>query len=452
VTFAASIAQSVLRKSADPCSQWGPLLLVFVVATWAVGYFAGFTFSLAVLTAASLLASIVGIFRPGLGLLGISMLCTLDSVTRFYLLSGGLLRWNTINYLLLLLMIVFLPITLRITDIHTRLLAALFLLMMVQLAVTSSLEAGVFAILNVSAAFGLLVCVLRAAGDPTAVVWVAWVNGVLAAAGGVVYYLQYDELPLMNHNAWSQFPLGAIFAVCLAFPYASGRARGQLAILAMISGTWVFLSGSRGGALIGLICMIYLLRNLRGFASKIKVAIVAAAIAGSVLGAFSDFGDRAESRIGKLFDADRSLENRTSGRSDLVRAGWYFFLQHPLGIGTGGFASEFANLHNDDFEGRSVGAHSAWVRTLAENGILGLVLVTMYVLSFAAANGKHRPRELRSLGILVSMILASAFLSREFHSKGLWFVAAVYAAMSSPEYAPFRGERPQKAVLPAGRA
>jgi len=134
-------------------------------------------------------------------------------------------------------------------------------------------------------------------------------------------------------------------------------------------------------------------------------------------------------RVDKLLDSKYSLAQRTSGRSDLVLGAWEIFREHPLGVGTGGFAVAWSEL------GRHAGvsgfgrweekqAHSGWAKTLAENGVLGLVLLMAYVGSFVAIGLRLGTRYALGLGALVTVVLGAAFISTEFQGKGLWLLAA----------------------------
>ena len=414
--------------------RWGPWLAALVGVVSAAGFVAGFSASVTILTLLGFAAAFAGIWMPGLGLFGVAILSTIDPLTRVYLMSGGLLRWNSFNYLLLLVMFIVLPRVLKLHDIHTMLLACFTLLMAVHLTFTPALDVGLYNILNVLAAFGLLIFHLRAGGDRFMLYWMAVVSGLLAGVGGAVYFMQMASLPVINKNAWSAYPLTAIFMVCVAYPYTRrGTSLLTLGGLAMINTVWVFFSGSRGAMLIALVCLGYLLFYTRGVQQKLGVGILALA---SFVVAIANFGDQqafALHRIDKLFDDSRSLDSRTSGRSDLVIAGWYLFRDNPLGVGTGGFGPAYAELIDNDirFLGHEKGAHSAWIKTLAENGIIGLALLLAYVFSFAVHGFRHRREGFLPLGLLVTFVIASAFFSREFQSKGLWFMAASYISLSS---------------------
>jgi hypothetical protein len=426
----------------SPVAFWGAIIVSIIAIIWGLGILAGFQMSLGVLTALGFAAAVAGVRWPWLGTLGIGALCALDSLTRFYLMSGGFLRWNTLNYLLILMLLLYLPIAVRIRDIHSRVLAALLLLMVLQLSFSSDVEDGVHTLLSVVSSFGILLYFLRSVKDPAVTEWLGWTNGMLGAAGGAIFYMQMDQITSINHNAFSAFPLAALFSICLAYPMVAAGSQFSLGLLGIINALWIFLSGSRGGMLMTVFCLIFLVNRTRRASNQLALFLVAPLVAALTLTLFSGLGDYAGARVQKLFDDERSLGNRTSGRSELMAAGLYLFQNHPLGVGTGGFGNEFEGVHLVDlsFSGRDVNAHSAWIKILAENGLPGIVLLTAYVLSFAAVRGRGSADPARSLGILVAVVLAAAFVTREFQSKSIWLLTASYIATMSPVYSRFRRE------------
>jgi O-antigen ligase len=205
---------------------------------------------------------------------------------------------------------------------------------------------------------------------------------------------------------------------------------------------------------IALVCLTFLLIYTKRIEHRLSLFVFCPAIAALVITIFSTVSDFAVHRVTMLFDSERALESRTSGRSDLYIAAWRLFRQHPLGVGTGGFGREFANLGDRDliFVGKDIQAHSAWTKTLVENGLPGFILLVCYVFSFAVTGIRSHVRGAAAAGILVTFILATAFFSREFHSKGLWLVAAGYITLTrsraplAPE--PYRDTVPAAVVLP----
>src|SRR5205085_6576527 len=123
-----------------------------------------------------------------------------------------------------------------------------------------------------------------------------------------------------------------------------------------------------------------------------------------------------------------------SGRSDLGLGGYYIFLEHPLGVGTGGFAASWATLGARDRlsgfkQGEEFPAHSGWIKVLAENGLPGIVLLVLYTYSFLRGGLRAHDRRVRGLSLMVGVALGVAFLSTEFQGKGFWFVAAGATAL-----------------------
>ncbi|HYO83439.1 MAG TPA: O-antigen ligase family protein [Bryobacteraceae bacterium] len=427
-------APQTARPQPAPSDRWGSLFVAVAVAFASAGLVAGFGVSVTLLSILGFGTALAGLRYPALGLLGIGVLTTIDPLTRVYLMSGGLFRWNTFNYLLILLMVLFYPKVLRIRDASTLILIAFILLMVVHLTFTPAVEVGMYNVLNVLAAAGLLICHLRVEKDANILYWLAIVNGGVAAVGGMVYFLQISTLPEMNKNAWSAFPLTALFSICLAFPFARAGWRGQAALtaLALINSLWVFFSGSRGAMLICIVCLGYMFLTMRSFMQRFWTVAAASAGAAGMLAVFAAQGEFAVHRIEKLFDDGRELDSRTSGRSDLALAGLHLFRQNPFGVGTGGFGRSYAGLLDNELAltGQEKLAHSAWIKTMVENGVFGLLALAAYVGSFAWVGFRRRKQGFFALGLLVTFVIASAFFSREFQSKGLWYMAAGFIAMS----------------------
>jgi O-antigen ligase len=366
------------------------------------------------------------------------MLCTLDVLSRVF--TGGLWRWNTFNYWLIVVMLISGGQLLRLRGTELRLFQFFLLFLAAGLTVSDNLALGAQHILDGIALFGLLLYFRRVRWEAGLAYALAISTGVLAAVGGLVFFLARDRLAYVNPNAWSFFPLTAIFASCLAVATGIGSRRRLSLLLSLtsINGVWVFFSESRGGLMIAVACFAFLLIRLRrwGLASVVGV-VLAGVLAFTTASLLIEQKSRTLSRVGKLFDTSKTLTERTSGRSDLALGAWYVFLDHPFGIGTGGFAPAWAGLINraglSGFgQGSEVSAHSGWAKTLAENGFLGIALLAAFVLSFAFV-GWHRGRSTRLLiGGLVTAVLSLGFSVTEFQGKGLWFLAAGVMSLPRP--------------------
>jgi O-antigen ligase len=415
----------------SPAEQWGRRLVAFILIVWASSFVIGFESSLIILTVTGLCAAIAGVWRPALGLLGMVILCTLDSVARAYLLTGGLWRYNTFNYWFLVVMVISLPFLLGLRDRPTRLLQWFLLLLTVGLIFSPDLSNGMQHILNLATIFGLLAYFARGAKQPDDWYWMAVVAGILGAVGSLCFYLQQEGLPRINPNSWSFLPLTAIFALNLGFPATRSRGRGQilLALLAAVNGAWVFLSTSRGSFLIACVCLTALVIQLRRMRRGVVPIILALLVVLTILSQFRAKEAVAVGRFARLFDTERSLASRTSGRSAIALTGWRMFLDNPLGVGTGGFGKARFVLGtsldpSDVKEGVYLQAHSGWIKVLVENGVPGIILFTAFVTSFAFMGWKMRNRELFLLGVLVTLTLSVAFIADEFQGKGLWLLTA----------------------------
>jgi hypothetical protein len=279
--------------------------------------------------------------------------------------------------------------------------------------------------------FGLIVYFTRATHDDHAWYWLGIVNGTLAGTGGLVYWLQHDQLPYIDPNAWGRFPIMALFSMCLAVGSGSMQRRGT-GVFILLAGTnfiWILLTGSRGATLVGACCAIYVIWQIPGVMRRIAWVSSAVLFCATLAVPFADRVDFSLKRANLLFDSRESIRGRTSGRSDLARDGWHIFADHPLlGVGTGGFSN--ARMERNDrsgtsrFTNRKLVAHSAWIKTLAENGLIGIVLLCGYVSSFVLLGWRRRHQGLFTFGLVVSTVLGLAFLSSELSNIGLWFLGA----------------------------
>lgn len=403
-------------------------LVALVLGIWAASFVAGFETSLIVLTGVGYVLAVLGVRWPAAGVLGVSMLCTLDALTRSYLLTGGLLRWHTFNYFLLGAFVLFSPSLGRLRGAPLTFISALTALLALEITMSGQFALGAHHLLNIVCLYGLLVFFARARMDPTLWRWIAIVNGTLAAAGGLVYYIQ--DPPGMNPNAWAWFPLTAILSIGLA---ASVEERPHLGLLlpllAFVNLVWVLLSASRSDLLIGLVATSLLVTFNQGLWRRALYALLGVILVVALASQFVSLTEHAIHRVGKLTRTDVSLRGRTSGRSDLALGAWYIFKDNPLGVGTGGFEEAWVSLGNREGlsgfkRGLAIGAHSAWAKTLAENGLPGFVLLVAFVGSFAVVGWRQRRPGLRRLGLLTTGVLAVACLSSEFQGKGLWLLAA----------------------------
>jgi hypothetical protein len=426
-----SVSVRLRTAQSQLASRAGKVLIILTIAASASAPVFGFATALAELEIIGLLAAVAGLRWRPLGLLGIGMLCTLETIVRPTLFTGGALRFNSLNYWLLLVIALNFHTLLRWKDIQTRLLLVLIALLVLGLITSPGRAYGIQHVLNLVSLLGVLIYVRRAGNDRETWFWLGSLTGCVGACVGALFYLQREELDFVNMNSWAYVPLTGIFGICLAMAVGSPRRSRSavLALLAVANALWVLLSGSRGGMLVALVCGVFLLLKTRGVGPRVA-ALVAAGLAVFVMGAwFADERLYSVGKIERLLDSSESSSKRTDGHWDLAAGGWYVFVDHPLGVGTGGFAPTWAQLRPSEnvytFRyGREMQAHSAWVKTLAENGVPGFLCLTAFVLSFAWVGWRSGRVAPFWLGAFVTVALATAFLAVEFSSKGLWLLVA----------------------------
>ena len=421
----ASRDRTIKRKMAgSEVEVWAKRLIVFQIVVWPLTFFVGFNTILLVFNLVSLLMGMAGLRWKSVGILGIALMCTLDALTRNFLATGGIWRWNTLNYWLLVVILVNFPTVLRFHDIHSRLLQVFLVFMGLMLSISLFVSSGIQDILNIGVVFGILISFMWVVREKKAWFWVGIVCGTAGFLGGAMYYLQIENLQYINPNSWSHFPLTALFAICLAMGEAVKLKQGRtvLILLAAANVVWIFLSGSRGSLLTSFVCVLYLVVVIR----SITWTTFFIGIGLATLFWFSNFlldqQVYAINRFEKMFDQSYTLAERTSGRTELLNTGWQIFLEQPLGIGTGSFRYGAALLNIPG--GRAQPAHSAWIKTLAENGVLGMFIFTAWVCSFAIAGLRSKDSEKKALGVFTTLILIVSFVSKEFQGKDIWFLVA----------------------------
>lgn len=412
--------------------------LLFPAAGTLLGLVAGIQAAIDLMTFGGLAALLWGFKKPDIGILALAFLCTIDVLSRVIVFGRGLLPWHTFNYVLILMSFAFFRDLLRTRSIPAGIMAAFVAVLAgwLLLSTGEAYDAGQSTILSVACYFGVMAGFARMRAVDRMWFYQALMTGIAAAFVGVLYYLRMDTIPVINYNAWAYVPLMGILGSVLGFHQAGRWKNGQLILLALSSVNllWVFLSTSRGTLLVAVICMLYLFLGMRKAVhrvSAIGILVVAAVLAGML------FGDEQEStinRITALFDPERDVANRTSGRSDLAAGAWIMFKENPLGLGTGSFSQAWKRLGYDEAGsqyGTRRAAHSAWLSTLAENGVTGMLLQSAFALSFALVGFTRREKHLRALGVLVAVILTVAWLTTEFQGKGLWYLAAGTAVLFS---------------------
>lgn len=414
----------------SPACFWGVVWLVVTMGAWAVTPALDFHRVLQFLTFLGFAGGIVGLRYPAIGIISLAFLCTLDPLSRNLLMGGGLLRFNTFNYYLLLVMLVGCPLLFRLSDIHTRLLQVLILLLLLGLLWTPNQKHGQTHVLNVITIHGMLFYVHRAARMEEIWTWTAIVCGLNAAVGTPLFY--WLNPVYLDKNSLVFVSVAASFMLCFAYLVEERRNKLLsigLLLLCLLNVGWAAASASRGGTLTSIACFFCMLAGTPKLRNKLGILMVAALIFAAVATIFPEKQAFAIRRFQRLGDSKVSLKSRTSGRSDLARGGLKIFAAHPWGVGTGGFGEHYAIVSVEALDittavGRARPAHTAWIKILAENGLPGFVLLLAFVFSFAIVGLFSRDFKFMMLGLLCTGAITVAFMSGEFQSKAVWLLAA----------------------------
>src|SRR5690349_7409682 len=98
---------NIARVTETSGEKWGKSLLIIILILGLIVLFLGFKVFLTLSVGLGFLAIIVGLQNPSLGVFGLGLLCALDAPMRVFL-SSGILSWNTFNFYLLFVMLLFL--------------------------------------------------------------------------------------------------------------------------------------------------------------------------------------------------------------------------------------------------------------------------------------------------------------------------------------------------------
>jgi O-antigen ligase len=202
-------------------------------------------------------------------------------------------------------------------------------------------------------------------------------------------------------------------------PRLLGLSRRVTAPLLAVLALGILFAYSRAAWLnlaVALMVMLVVL-SLRADAGRVAAgALVLVAVVAAVAGAAVTLTGSAE------FLQERArLQTYDSQRFSAQSGGLELAAEHPLGVGPGQF--ELAS---------PVSAHSLYVRVLAEQGVLGLVVLVVLVASTlmlavgnaVAGRDAHGVGSAAALGAWCGLLANSAFVDT-LHWRHLWLVAAV---------------------------
>jgi O-antigen ligase len=132
-------------------------------------------------------------------------------------------------------------------------------------------------------------------------------------------------------------------------------------------------------------------------------------------------------------DQDVSLADN---RVYLVKAGWQMFVDHPVGgVGFGGYQHAMLTTYRSFLPPGYTDAvsHTSLVTVLAEQGVIGIVLLVLFLLALAREALVARARNDRwafwstlPATLIIPIFLYSQFEARFFQEPYLWFLLGMY--------------------------
>lgn len=249
--------------------------------------------------------------------------------------------------------------------------------------------------------------------------------------------------PVRDPNYYCQILLpGFALALGTALSETSGRWRAVGIVATVLIMVAITLTASRGGLLAAAVAAAGLLLARR----KIQyLAVVIVPVLG-LLYLVPSYYDRATSlttAFVELASGQDSMDTSVSGRLAEMEAAAILFAEHPVaGIGYGLFESRYQDISaNYDMvlRGRDRSAHSLYLETAAEQGIMGLTaLLLLLGSSLRAAQLAYQRAALQvDIGLVhavgamiagaVGLFVASVFL-HDAYAQHFWLVLALLFA------------------------
>jgi O-antigen ligase len=197
--------------------------------------------------------------------------------------------------------------------------------------------------------------------------------------------------------------------------------RGRL-ILCLIAAQWLILSTSRGSWLIASCCLVLVFVFNKQSRKPLLLALIVAGIIGTVV-LSTGRGAKSQGFFDKTFDSNRTLANRTNGRSRMWEAVPAIFAVSPIwGWGPGsGRDVDYLYTH------RHLLFHSLYLQVIVETGLLGTIPLFLIIGAAVARAVRHLRRfgEVVPLTGIVAFILLGLSVSAFDISAGIFFGMAL---------------------------
>jgi len=218
------------------------------------------------------------------------------------------------------------------------------------------------------------------------------------------------------------------------------------------TGFVIVLTGSRGAMLASIPAYLYYFVAVMRLGRLWRIA-GAAIILCAVIGATQlDLAEPLQ-RLGTVTNS--ASDDQLSGRSDIWRAGWAVYGQHPfLGVGARAFGPSTVATNG---QGMELVAHNTYLSVLTELGPLGFLLFGALIASVICSTPRN-PRSLRVCCLLALLVWAIGVFALSWESRSqTWLlfaliVTAGHTLDSEPERLLLSGKARLMTALPQPRA
>ncbi len=169
-------------------------------------------------------------------------------------------------------------------------------------------------------------------------------------------------------------------------------------ILCLTAAQWLILSTSRGSWLIASCCLVLVFLFNEQSRKTLLIALVIACIVGSVV-LSTNRGSKSQGFFDKTLDSNRTLANRTNGRSRMWEAVPSIFAASPIwGWGPGsGRDVDYLYTH------RHLLFHSLYLQVIVETGLLGTIPLFL-IMGAAVVRAIGHLRKVGEVTPLVGMV------------------------------------------------
>lgn len=266
---------------------------------------------------------------------------------------------------------------------------------------------------------------------------------------------------ILDPNYYAQMLIPG-FAILLGATIAAGtqKRRVLFGICALLIGVAIILTASRGGLLaVAILLVFWIVREKRS--SLLLLMVPPVLITMLAVPSYSERVISASSAAVAAISGERINDASFAGRLAEMETAIVLFGQSPInGVGYGTFESNYQEISaRNDLKLRSAdrAAHSLYLETAAEQGIVGLcALFIIIVLTFTACarsrsialaeDNRHLRAMVDALMAAGVGIFASAFFLHDAYGLSLWLMIALLFASERA----LISKRRQSVFLPVG--